>query len=157
MRLLKDRRGSAAPGMIIFLFVFILVVCTTMEYNRVHTIRNHVEKELSRAANLSVEIAMLDDYRQDGISKIDIAAAQAAISDYIHGNMNLDASYALRLDGKTEYRLTINSLTFEEEPPKIRVEGTIVIPVSVLHEYLDEGISFRIPFKIATRNQRLDA
>ena len=157
MRLMKDRRGEAGPGMIMFIIVFILVVSVVMEISRVHTIRSHVEKELSRAANLSVEIAMLDDYRQDGISKIDVAAAQAALSDYIHGNMNLDASYALRLDGKTEYRLIINSLTFEEEPPKIRIEGTIVIPVSVLHEYLDEGVSFRIHLKIATRNQRLDA
>ena len=155
-RLLKDRRGSAVPGMIIFLFVFILVVCAAMEYNRVHTIRNHVEKELSRAANLSVEMAMLDDYRQDGISKIDTAAAQATLSDYLHSNMHLNASNKLVVNDKTEYRLAISSISVNEEPPKVNIQGTIVIPVSVFNDYLEDGISFTIPFKIASRNQRLD-
>ncbi len=156
MRLLKDKRGEAELGMIVFLIVFIVIVSVTMEINRVHTIRNHVEKELSRAANLSVEIAMLDDYRQDGISKIDAAAAQAALSDYLHGDMRLNASNALVVDGKTEYRLSITGITVNEEPPRINIQGTIVIPVSVFNDYLDDGISFTIPYKIASRNQRLD-
>ncbi len=155
-RLLNDRRGSAAPGMIIFLFVFILVVCSTMEYNRVHTISNHIEKELSRAANLAIESAMLDEYRKDGISRVDAAVAQVAFANYLHNEMRLNASNAFVADGKTEYRLSFASITVNEEPPRMHLEGMIVIPVSVFNDYIDDGIAFTIPFKIATRNQRLD-
>lgn len=156
MRLLKDRRGSAAPGMILFLFAFILVVSTATEYNRVHTIRNNIEKELSRAVNIAVESAMLDEYRKDGLSRIDPSAAQAAFGDYLHGDMLLNASNALVIDGKTEYRLTFSSITVNEELPRMNIEGTVIIPPSVFIDSLDDGFAYMITFKIASRNQRLD-
>ena len=156
MQILKDKRGDAELGTIVFLIVFIVIVSITMEVSRVYTIRNHVEKELSRAANLSVEIAMLDEYRKDAISRIDVPAAQAAFTSYLHSDMQLNASNAFIADGQTEYRLIITGLAIDEAPPKIRIEGTITIPVSVLHDYLEDGIAFTIPFEIATRNQRLD-
>lgn len=155
-RLLNDRRGSAAPGMIIFLFAFILLLGASMEYNRIHTIRNHVEKELSRAANLSVESAMLDEYRKDGLSRIDAGDAQVAFADYLHVNMHLNASNALVVDAKTEYRLVFSSITITEEPPRMIIEGTVLIPPSVFNDSLEDGFEFIIPFRIASRNQRLD-
>ncbi len=154
--LLLDRRGIGNVGLIMILAIVLVVAGVVLEYGRVLNIRNNVEKELSRAVNVSIKAAMQDEFRRDSISLLDETLALATLRDYLITDMDLNASCQRIVDGSVVYRLDMGSQSVQADPPRMEVAGILIIPVSVFRDLLGEGLAFRIPFRIASRNQRLD-
>jgi len=111
-----------------------------------------VEYELQRGANSSVEYAMLDEYRRDGVAKMDSTMAEEELYNYLHQSMKLDREFCKYSDGKPVYRLEIQSVTAIESPPRLTIKGQI--KTRSTFSFLTGDI--RLPFAISSSNNRID-
>lgn len=148
------KKAFSNPGFVLFLFVFIVITVFTVEYYRMYTIKEYIDDEMSRAVNIAVDTAMLDEYRQVHISFIDVATAKKAFDDYIHNEMKLNSSNERFDDGKFQYRLIINEEVVEASPAKYTVKGILRMRPILLENLAPVDID--IPFKQTSRNQRYE-
>ena len=156
MKFLKNKRGSAA-WLFLFLVVFLLVIGIIIEYGRAAAMRRNVDDGLSKALNSAVQMAMLDDYRQEHISRIDTDAASVEAYEYMAEVLGLSApSYTVQGgEGRTLYRLDGIVISSTAEPPHMELTCTLIIPMAMFNSYTG-GLELRIPLHIVSRNQRLD-
>ena len=156
MKFIKDKRGSIA-WLFLFLVVFLLVIGIIIEYGRAAAIKRNVEDGLSKALNSAVQMSMLDDYRQEHISRIDTDAASVEAYKYIAEVLGLSApTYSMQGgEGRSLYRLEGIAISSVAEPPHMELSCTLVIPMAMFNSYTG-GLELRIPLHIVSRNQRLD-
>lgn len=152
VRIIKDEKGSALPFLILFVAVFIILAGICIEWHHTVSLRNYIEKELTRALRISIEASMLDEYRRDHISRIDSYTARTVLHDYLKNTMNLDSTNAKIVNGNLVYILNFDEINLVEEPPSITVKGTI--EKSPLLFDIKQNIS--IPFVIKVKNTRLE-
>ena len=151
-RLLKDKSGSMFVYVLIiltFLFSFSLIVS---EFYRIHSIQTHGEYEIQRAVNISVEEAMHDSFRQDKLGRLDTARARQNFTNYLRQDLGLNTSMQMRADGRTVYTLRLDTVTATEDPPRLNVQGSIIIPSA--YPFLSGDVE--VPFNISSRNTRID-
>lgn len=117
--------------------------------------KEYIDNEMSRAVNIAVDAAMLDEYRQVHVSYIDIGEAKKTFGDYLNKEMNLSSyPYKRTVDGKVMYELIIDKLEFEKSPAKGTVTGTLRMRPILLEKLVPVNID--IPFKETSRNQRYE-
>lgn len=151
---MKRKRGSINVFFLLFLFIFILVTTITVEFYHVFTIKEYVDTEISRALNIATDYAMLDEYRMEHISMMDIPAAKSEFNSYLHTEMKLN-DVLERVEGsKTVYKLIINNTTIENNPVKFEVSGIIRTKPVMLSNLVPVNVD--IPFKVKARNQRYE-
>ena len=113
-----------------------------------------METELSRAVNIAVDTAMLDEYRMEHISMIHIPTAQSAFESYLHNEMQLDSANERKQDGKVLYRMILHKTVLENNPVVFEVSGVVITKPVLLSDFVPMEIE--IPFKVKARNQRYE-
>jgi Flp pilus assembly protein TadG len=158
MSFLKDKRASMPIAFLyLFLVVFLILAGMAIEYGRAAAIKRNVEDGLSKALNDAVQMAMLDDYRQEHISRIDFDIANAEAVAYMSEVLGLDApAYTVQQSGgRTLYRLENVTITTEIEPPHMTLTCTLVVPMSMFSSMTGE-LDLRLDVRVDSRNQRLE-
>ena len=151
---MKRKRGSINVFFLLFLFIFILVTTITVEFYHVFTLKEYVDTEISRALNIATDYAMLDEYRMEHISMIDISTAKSEFNSYLHTEMKLNDALERIEGGKIVYKLIVNNTTVENNPVKFEVSGIIRTKPVMLSNLVPVNVD--IPFKVKARNQRYE-
>jgi hypothetical protein len=153
-RLFIKRSASANVFFVLFLFIFVIVTTLTVEWYRIYTLKEYVDTEMSRAVNIAVDIAMLDEFRMEHISKMDKAVAKSEFKSYLSTEMKLNSSNERVQNGKFIYKIIINKEVLEESPAKYEINGMIRTKPVLLGNLIN--INIDIPFKQTSRNQRFE-
>lgn len=151
---MKRKKGFANTFFVLFLFVFIVITTVTVEFYHIFTLKEYIDTEISRALNIATDFAMLDEYRMEHISMIDIPIAKNEFFSYLHNEMKLNSSNERIENGKVVYTLVINKLTAENDPVKFEASGIVRTKPVLLFNLVP--INVDIPFKIKARNQRYE-
>lgn len=151
---MKRKKGFANTFFVLFLFVFIVITTVTVEFYHIFTLKEYIDTEISRALNIATDFAMLDEYRMEHISMIDIPIAKNEFYSYLHNEMKLNSSNERIENGKVVYTLVINKLTAENDPVKFEASGIVRTKPVLLSNLVP--INVDIPFKVKAKNQRYE-
>jgi len=151
---MKRKKGFSNPFFILFLFVFITITTITVEFYHIFTLKEYIDTEISRALNIATDFAMLDEYRMEHISMIDIPIAKNEFYSYLHNEMKLNSSNERIENGKVVYTLVINKLTAENDPVRSEASGIVRTKPVLLSNLVP--INVDIPFKVKAKNQRYE-
>jgi hypothetical protein len=135
------------------LIVMMMVSALFSEYLRVHSLQGKVETQLTQAANVSVEAAMKDEYRQDHQGEMNTDVARESFVSYLLYEMGLDASATMTDSaGRITYRLDSPQLSMSAVPPSVSFTCTLRIP-SMFSFFTTDML---VPMDIQSRNRRLE-
>ncbi|MDO5577196.1 MAG: hypothetical protein Q4F84_08960 [Fibrobacter sp.] len=151
---MRRKKGFSNVFFILFLFVFAVVTSLTVEFYHIYTVKEYIDTELSRALNIATDYAMLDEYRMEHISMIDIPTAKNEFNSYLHSEMKLNGSNERVENGEVVYTLVIKKLTAENDPVKFEAVGVVRTKPVLLSSLVPVNID--IPFKVKARNQRYE-
>lgn len=151
---MKLKSGSVNVFYVMFICVFIIITVVTVEFYYMFTVKEHIDTELSRALNIATDSAMLDEYRMEHISMIDIPTAINEFDSYLHNEMNLNSSNERVEGGKVKYKLVITNTQIEQSPAVFKVSGYVRVKPVLLSNLVP--IDIDIPFKAKARNQRFE-
>jgi len=151
---IKRKRGGTSVFFVLFIFVFIIVTTITVEFYHAFTLKEYIDTEMSRALNIATDYAMIDEYRMEHISMIDMPTAKSEFNSYLHTEMKLNSSNERIENGKVMYKLIINTTTVENNPVKFEVSGIVRTKPVLLANLVP--INVDIPFKVKARNQRYE-
>lgn len=161
MSFMKEKRaavGFPVALMFLFLVIFITLAGVAIEYGRAAAIKRNVEDGLSKALNDAVQLAMLDEYRQEHISHIDTAEAEAEAFTYMNDVLGLQtpAYVVLQSDGRVLYRLENVVITSQAEPPHMTLTCTLIIPQAMFSDVMGDALAIHLEMRVDSRNQRLE-
>lgn len=150
----KSKKGMVFSLWLILISMFIIFgALSYYEYSNVITTGDKINKHLDRATNGAVRKAMLYNYRQDHISKIDTDIAMQEFYDYFVSIVGMNSNMSFERDA-VEYTLMINNINLQSEPPVFEVIGTLEISPLYLKNIVP--IKIDIPVKGKARNLRFD-
>lgn len=152
-----NERGTAFISLIPILLLISVILCLLLEVYRDFTVRDNITINLNRAGNIAVDLAMLDTFRKDRISRIDSDKARLEFLGYLKSEMKVSGSYPnySYSSANLQYKLNIHQLTITEQPPKITCEATIIMSPIFLSEWL-QGIQVEFNVKSITHNVRIE-
>lgn len=149
--------GFSGIGFIIFIFVFVIIATLSIEYYRIFTIKQNIDDEISRGLNISVISALqdIDWINRDSVMDCDIA--QAEFESYLIDTMGLNR-YNQKYDsnGNFMYQIIIEDEILQESPAKYEVTGSIRMTPGIIENFMPEGYTFDIPFRLESQNVRTD-
>lgn len=151
---MRRKNASANVFFILFVIVFIMITVITVEFYHIFTVKEYIDTELSRALNIATDYAMLDEYRMEHISMIDIPTAVSEFESYLHNEMQLNSSNERIEDGKIKYKLIIQNTDIQSSPASYQVSGVVRMKLILLSALVP--IDIDIPFNVRARNQRFE-
>lgn len=151
-RVLQNRRGDTFIFIIILVFFILTLSAILIEYFRMESLYQQVEYVLQRGVNSAVEYAMLDEYRRDGVARMDTAAAEEKMYEYLHESMELDAGLNKYADDQWDYQLEIENVHATESPPRLTLDGAL--KTHSVFSFLTGEV--RLPFSISSVNTRTE-
>ena len=151
----RNEDGVTTIGVLLALTaIFVLFLCV-IEFYRAFTIKQSLDAEISRALNTAVDMAMIDQYRQDHISELNPATAYDAFYAYLFDNMELTSDFkAFDKLGREIYVLDIERLDIDAAPPKISVTATAHVRFAYVGNIVLDEIRFMI--RGSSENRRLE-
>jgi hypothetical protein len=149
-----SRRGSYAVTLAVLALVMMMLTALFSEYMRLHALRNRIETEIERAANIAVESAMHLGRRQEHeatlVSKDEV---RRFFVGYLLGEMGLTSmAESFSQDGDLIYKLENPLLDINVEPPRVAFRCTIRIP-SIFSFFTTDAL---IPLEVVSREQRME-
>lgn len=150
-RVLQNRRGDTFIFIIILVFFILTLSAILIEYFRMESLYQQVEYVLQRGVNSAVEYAMLDEYRRDGVARMNTAAAEEKLYEYLHESMELDAGLNKYADDEWDYQLEIENVHATESPPRLMLDGAL--KTRSVFSFLTGEV--RLPFSISSVNTRI--
>lgn len=156
---------SAAKKILLIAFVF-CVLSIGMEGYRYYKVYSMLQGDVQQAVVDSVELSMLDQYRQDRISEIDETVCREMFNTILREKYNLnsnlvplDSSFIIGsiqltnlLTEKGKYHLDGNGDAVMDVYPSMEVEGYIYMKGLVF----GTNQTFKVPFKASSENRRYD-
>lgn len=149
-----NNKGAAGVLVLFFVLFFIIAFGAVMQWMQVNTVKENIDRELSRAVNISIDLSMMDNYRYDRISRIDSDVAKDVFYLYLFEELGLDSDMNRYIDGRLQYHLEFETINIIESPPQFTVEGRVLIDPIYFKDLLDTKIE--IPVKAKAKNQRLE-
>lgn len=137
-------------GLVLVLLLFSLFV---INLGTLYIQNKNVQSKIQRAANSAVEYAMLDDYRADGILRLDLDIAEDSFSSFIEEDLGLNSSGVYYKNGEKIYQVEIDDLDISETPPEITVTGTIELTTP--YSLFDREWIVTYEFNITSKNVSL--
>ena len=145
--------GSAGTGVLLLFAVMMIAFLLVCEFFYAFGVKQNLDDELSRAANIAVDLAMSDAHRQDHLSELDAGAAYTQFFDYLYNDMSLSSSLEAKSpDGDKIYSLKINELNINPSPPGIRVTAAVTVQPIFLRRLVPAPIRFTI--RVSSVNRR---
>lgn len=150
-RILGNRRGDTLIFIIILVFFILTLSAILIEYFRMESLYQQVEYVLQRGVNSAVEYAIFDEYRRDGVARMDTMAAEEKLYEYLHESMALDAGLNKYAGDEWDYQLEIENIHATESPPRLTLDG--VLKTHSVFSFLTGEV--RLPFSISSVNTRI--
>ena len=151
--ILKNNKGTSGVGVILVCLIIGLASVMIIEIFRYYTIKDSIDKELSRAVNMAIDTSMDDEKRKLHISSIDTDIAVQEFYTYLQNELKLDDELKYN-DSNLKYQLHLNNINIQADPPKFEVEGTVILKPDLFSDLIPYDIE--IPVKAKARNQRMD-
>lgn len=150
------KKAFSGIGFILAIFMFGIALFITMEYYHIFTTKESVDIDVSRALNISVDLAMQDiDWIQHN-SVMDTTKAEKEFKSYLINDMGLNSNYEkYDSNGEFLYQIIIDETKIQRTPAKFKVSGRIRMKsrnsteVSCLK-------TFDVPFSEESKNTRYD-
>lgn len=151
------KKAFSGIGFVVFVFVFVIVTALSIEYFRIFSLKESIETDISRALNISVDIAMQDINRIQHKSIMNTDTARVEFEKYLKDDMGLN-SFNEKYDGNGNfmYRLIIDEEHVQRTPAKYIVKGNIRMQPIIIRNFFPDGYTFDIPFAQESRNTRYD-
>ena len=149
--MVNNRKGDAFLFVVILVFFILTLSAILIEYSRMESLYQQVEYVLQRGANTSVENAMLDEYRQDGYSRMNSSLAESTLYNYLYESMGLDSNLDKYVDNQWVYQLEIESIDVTDDPPRLTLNGAL--KTRSIFSFLAGDV--RLPFSISSVNNRI--
>lgn len=151
------KKAFSGIGFVVFVFVFVIVTALSIEYFRIFSLKESIETDISRALNISVDIAMQDINRIQHKSIMNTDTARVEFEKYLKDDMGLN-SFNEKYDGNGNfmYRLIIEEEQVQRTPAKYIVKGNIRMQPIIIRNFFPDGYTFDIPFAQESRNTRYD-
>ncbi|MDR1737010.1 MAG: hypothetical protein LBR85_09115 [Oscillospiraceae bacterium] len=150
----RGRRGDIAVTLLLIMTVLITLSGIIGEYMRISAVTARAEAMLLQAANVAVEASMWDSSRADGGGAMDEAYARQVFDDYLRDAAGLTSGasrVSLSEGGREQYRLENMSLFVESEPPSIRLDCALIVPIGL------PGLGdMRVDLRVTSRNARTE-
>ncbi|MCL2146378.1 MAG: hypothetical protein FWH52_01100 [Synergistaceae bacterium] len=155
LRYLRNESGMTSLGYLLVSFVVLGVFLLLFEFYRIYAVIQNVEIELSRAANIAVDLSMMDLYRRDHILELDSGLARESFYSYLYTEMQLDRNLRRYDDrGNEAFWLNIEELFIQSSPPELRLRASISMRPTYFGNIFLENMRF--PLKAASQNKRLE-
>ncbi len=151
-RMMNNRKGDAFVFILILVFFILTLSAILIEYSRMESLYQQVEYVLQRGVNVSVEYAMLDEYRRDGYSRMDSTLAEDTLYTYFYESMGLDSDLNKYADNQWVYQLEIERIDATADPPRLTLNGTL--KTRSVFSFLTGEV--RLPFSISSVNVRIE-
>lgn len=157
MKVLKDRhilskKGSGLILVMILVFFLVTFIVTVGEFYRIHILQQDIETHLQRTVNSTVEYSMIDSYRQDKRTELDVGLARNRFLPFLRVDMRLDNQNRRKSNGGLSYTLYFTSVNGTSNPAVFTVKG--YAKAQSLFTFLVGEIE--IPFEISSTNFRTD-
>ena len=152
-KLISNNKGTSAVGVILACIIIVFGTVLILEVFRYYSVKDSMDKELSRAVNIAIDIAMDDNKRKIHVSSIDEDIAAQEFYSYLIDELKLDDELIYD-DGKLKYQLRLDNVNIQSDPPKFEVEGMIILRPEFFTDFIPFNIE--IPVKAKARNQRMD-
>lgn len=153
LMVLKNNRGTS--GIVVILGCFLIGLATIMllEIYRYYTVKDSIDKELSRAVNIAIDMSMDDEKRKLHMSSLKTDDAIQEFYSYLQDELGLDEELKYNADN-LKYQLVLNNVKVQSDPPEFEVQGTVFLKP----EYISDLVPYQIeiPVKAKARNQRMD-
>ena len=117
--ILKSKKGDGLVYIFILIFFIITLAAIVIEYYRMDSLYQQVDYVLRRGVNSSVEYAMLDEYRKDGVARMDSALAEERLYQYFYESMKLDGDFSKYSGEQWIYTLEIQDINATDHPPRL--------------------------------------
>lgn len=144
---------------IIILIAIVILLMIVLDQVHLYKVKGEFYDRMNEDANIAIIMAMDDEYRKDGISKIDNVIAINEFYVSLMESLNLDYNLHYEKDA-VEYYLEIKDIRITESPPSLEAITVLHIkPLFVqglVERYLGDNLYFEIPINVKSRNQRLD-
>ncbi|WP_242947467.1 hypothetical protein [Desulfosporosinus lacus] len=148
---MRNRQGDTFIFIIILVFFILTLSAIVIEYFRMESMYQQIEYVLQRGINGAVEYAMLDEYRRDGVARMDTAVAEEKLYEYLHESMALDSELNKYAGEEWDYQLEIENLRATESPPRLTLDGAL--KTRSVFSFLAGEV--RLPFSISSVNTRI--
>lgn len=148
-KLIKDNRGDMYAVVALSCVFLIMVVMILSEVIRVFDIREHLNDELYRAANISVKTAMLDSFMWDREGRMDETVAVNSFNDYLRNDLGLNARLEMVRGGEVIYELKIIDMRPDGDNARLEVDA---IAFADMQFFRFLGQRWQIPIKVVSRN-----
>ena len=147
--------GSAGTGVLLLFAVALTSFLIICEFFFAFSVRDNLEAELTRAANIAVDMAMSDAYRQDRLSELDADAAYTQFYDYLYNEMRLPTRLGTHASGVGGYySLEITELVINPSLPGVRATASVSLQPLFLGRIVPITIRFNI--RVSSVNRRKD-
>lgn len=148
---MRNRQGDTFIFIIILVFFILTLSAIVIEYFRMESMYQQIEYVLQRGVNSAVEYAMLDEYRRDGVARMDTAVAEEKLYEYLHESMALDSELNKYAGEEWDYQLEVENLQATESPPRLTLDG--VLKTRSVFGFLTGDV--RLHFSISSVNTRI--
>ena len=139
-KIIKNKDGSASILFFGITLALLFSAFLIIEMGSTYESYDYAMGILQRSGNSAVERNILDEYRADGILKMNTATADADFRAYVAADM------------PSRYTVTIDSVTCREMPPSMEVIGKVRFPTVLA----TDGIAARtFTFKVRATNYDL--
>ena len=147
--------GAAGLGAMLMFAAAIISFLLVCEFYYVFSVKQSIDTELSRAANIAVDMAMSDAHRQDRLSEMDAGAAYDSFLDYLYNDMSLTSRLEARSQkGEVIYSLEMKSVEIESSPPGLRATATVTLRPAFIGRAIPVPIRFSV--RCSSANRRKD-
>jgi len=132
-KLIKGREGSAAILFFGITLALLFSAFLIIEMGSTYESYDYAMDILQRSCNSAVERNIRDEYRADGILKMNTSSADADFRAYVAADM------------PSRYTVTIDSVSCRETPPSMEVIGSVRFPtVLALHGFETRTFTFKV-------------
>ena len=147
----KSESGSAGAGVLLLFSAILIAFLLAGEFFYAFGVKHNIEIELSRAANIAVDLAMSDTHRQERISVLNADIAYNEFYMYLYNNMKLSPSLeAYAPGGGLIFSLEIAELSIDPSPPGISVSAAVAVQPLFL------GRAAPAPLRFAVRGSSIN-
>ena len=137
----KNRCGNMSVIFLGFVFLLLTVALVIMEFGGAFEKYQQAETLLQRACNSAVESNVLDEYRADGILKLDVAQAEADFRTFVADDM------------PHGYTVMIDTVDMTTQSPSMTATGEVTFS-TLFNSYGFDDVTFS--FKVRATNYRLE-
>ncbi|WP_026478384.1 hypothetical protein [Alkaliphilus transvaalensis] len=166
---LTQEKGESTLISLVKFFILFAVIGIAIEFYRIQTFQANLQTRLEIAAQDALELSMLDEFRRERISSVNVSQTEATLWELLQDELGLDTSLSPRKPSLLQTQLVIESIFIEEgryahngtryyntEYPSIYLKGYTQQKL-VLVPFLPEEYRFvEVGFNVFIENRRYD-